>query len=77
MGFLKWFSSTLRGNVLGFELFVALPAFLVLLSQNHTQWTAGWTAYAVLLSAAMGALCGVVYWYVVTRPLLKRRQNQL
>jgi hypothetical protein len=75
MSLLKWFSSSLPGNVLGFEVAVSLPVFLVLLHQNYAQWTVGWTLYAAFLSLVMGALCGAVYWCVVTRPLLKRRHS--
>jgi hypothetical protein len=74
MSFLKWSSSSLQGNVVGFEVGVSLPVFLVLLHQNSAQWTVGWTIYAAFASLAMGALCGAIFWFVVTRPLLKGRQ---
>jgi hypothetical protein len=74
MGLLKQLASSLWGNVVAFVLCVSLPCFLVLLSQNHAQWTAGWTIYAAFLSVVVGAVAGAIFWFVATRPLLQRRQ---
>ena len=74
MTFLKWFGSSLFGHVVGFELCVSLPCFLVLLVRNYADWTVAWTFYSALTSLVIGAIGGAVFWFVVTRPLVKWRQ---
>ena len=76
MGLLKRLASTLLGNVVLFQLMFSLPLFLTLWLQNYAEWTGSWTIYALFLCLVGGVISGGVFWFVATRPLLKRRQSQ-
>jgi hypothetical protein len=74
MSFLRWVGSTLAGNVVGFELFVALPVFLVGLRRNYTEWTPEWTLHAAFLTMVIGAVAGGIFW-CLTAPFRNRRPS--
>jgi hypothetical protein len=48
-----------------------LPVFLVLWITNYSQWTVEWTLLVLVVSLVGGAVSGVIYWFVLTRQLVK------
>jgi hypothetical protein len=72
---LKRASSSLLGNVVLVEVLFSAPLCLIFLSQSYAEktLTVSWTAWLIVVWAAMGAAAAVVFWYAVSLPLIKSR----
>lgn len=74
-GFLKWCSFSLLGHIVLFELAIAIPVFLglsLLLAYLGTMTLRG-ELYTLTACVLGGATVGLLTWFAVTRPLIKRK----
>jgi hypothetical protein len=71
---LRWAGRSMWGHVVFFELIVALPFALFGLVSNATSpyFTAAFVLEMFFEVVGIAAVGGVVIWYVVTSPLIKK-----
>jgi len=73
--FLEWCSFSLAGHLVLFELLIAAPlfvAFSIALGYAHAM-TPQRAFYLALACVLAGAAVGLVTWFAITRPLIRRR----
>lgn len=73
--FLEWCSFSLAGHFVLFELLIAAPlfvAFAILLGYAQAM-TAQRAFYLALACGLVGATAGLITWFAITRPLIRRR----
>ena len=76
--FFKWASFSLIGNVAVSELLFSLPllvAFTFMSSRDGTL-TLALFSYVVVICALGGVVFALPMWFMVARPLIKRRYRQ-
>jgi hypothetical protein len=73
-----WASSSLRGHVVLFELFVALPNWVLLSMANYSEGTLSlnWSAHIAFYCLLGGASVAVLFWFTITSPWLKRKARK-
>jgi peptidoglycan/LPS O-acetylase OafA/YrhL len=69
-------SFSLAGHVALGEMAVGLPLTLLFLYQNYTQGTLTfqWALWVIFLGFVAGLIWAVIFWYTVSRPLIRRRR---
>jgi hypothetical protein len=73
--FFKWASFSLIGNIALSELLFSLPlliAFTFMSSRDGTLSLALF-GYAIVICALGGVVFALIMWFMVARPLIKRR----
>lgn len=73
--FVEWCSFSLTGHFVLFELLIAAPlfvAFSILLGYAHAM-TPQRELYLALACVVAGAAVGLITWFAITRPLIRRR----
>lgn len=73
--FLKWCSFSPAGHVVLFELAIAAPIFLVfsILIGLAGRMSSGLALGMAAVLALGGAVVGLLTWFTVTRPLIRKR----
>lgn len=72
--FLGWCSFSLGGHLVLFELLIAAPlfvAFSIALGYAHAM-TPLRALYLALACVLAGAVVGLITWFAITRPLIRR-----
>lgn len=74
---LKWAASSLLGHVVVFAVTFSLPICVAFLDLNYRDGTldAAWAFWIVSMSGLIGIVVAALFWYTVSRPLIKRRKD--
>lgn len=74
-----WLRSTMGGHIVYFEVTCGLPCFLVLRHMFSSQevLTLARIVKIGTGSAIVWGIGGIFFWYVVTKPLLRRRGERV
>ena len=74
--FFRSASFSMVGNIVLAELLVAAPLLLLFTITFHFDGTLtlGWFFYMAFISAVAGAVLGLLVWFTVARPLIRRKQ---
>lgn len=76
--FFRWGSRSLLGHIALFQVFFSLPLVVLSLSRSASQGPLSlrWALHTVLVAAAGGVVCAVLFWYTVMRPLITRQGHK-
>lgn len=75
--FFKWGSSSLKGHLILFQLLGAMPLSLwaILTMRYEGTLTVAWAIRITLLSSALWAIAAALFWYTMSKPLIKTRSK--
>ena len=75
--FLTWASRSLLGNIVLFEILVALPTFIAFsyLDYEDGILTSGRSLLVGSVCVVEGIVLGTISWFCVTRPAINRKSN--
>jgi hypothetical protein len=75
---LRWAASSLSGHVVMFAVMFSLPICATFLDLNYRDGTlsVAWALWIVSVSSLSGILVALLFWYTVSRPLLKGKKDQ-
>jgi len=70
--------SSLGGLIVLSELFMSIPFFVVFVFLNYTEGTLTplWTLWIAFISALIGAVWAVLFWYTFLSLLIKSRKHK-
>jgi hypothetical protein len=76
---LQWAAGTLLGHVVASAVGFSLPLCIVFLDLNYQEGTLNpaWALWIVSMTGLLGLVFAVLFWYSVTRPLIKRRNDRM
>jgi uncharacterized membrane protein len=76
--FFKWASFSLVGNIALSELLFSLPLLIAFTFMSSRDGTLTWDlfGYVIVICALGGAVFALFMWFMVARPLIKRRYRQ-
>ena len=78
ISFLKWASTSLPGNIVLLEIFTGVPLFFAFLYLNYSEGTLTvmWAVLIAIVSGLAAAVIGVLGWFTVAQPLIRRRESK-
>jgi len=78
IGSLRLAASSLLGHVVGFALLYSVPPCVTFLAMSYNERTldAPSALWIVSVCGLTGIIVAMLFWYIVSRPLIKRRKDR-
>jgi peptidoglycan/LPS O-acetylase OafA/YrhL len=78
IGSLRWAASSLLGHVVGFALLYSVPLCVTFLGMTYNEGTLDVPSalWIVFVCGLTGIIVATLFWYIVSRPLVKRRKDR-
>jgi hypothetical protein len=78
INFLRWAGSSLVGHVVIYGLagMIVLSSVALYLNYSEGTLTFTWGLYTIVVCTIAGVVVGVIGWYSITLPMIKRRDGK-